>query len=154
MRKVLLIVLLVLPLAVLAKKVVAVRPFAENPQSAAADLGRGKVYIFGVSQLLADSVIYVTNIQEVDSIDMEKGTGFLPYRSEFSLQLKEYMEGTLHLTRQTTCVFYSTSRKKLAKQFYKVKKRYLDSKDMKIVMLDDGRFIFKHPMESFHKEIK
>ena len=34
--------------------------------------GTGKVYVFGVSQQLTDSVIFVTSICEVDSIDVEK----------------------------------------------------------------------------------
>lgn len=111
--------------------------------------GTGKVYIFGVSRQLTDSVVYVTNISEVDSIDLEKKTHFLPYRSEFSLQLKVYMEGTLRLTRQTTCVFYSTNRKKLSKKLYKIKKRYLDDPNTKIKMLDETQFTFRHPMSSF-----
>ena len=73
--------------------------------------GKGKVYIFGVSQELTDSVVYITFINEIDSLDLMKRTKFLPFRSEFSLQLKEYMEGTLKKSHQTTCVFYSNKRK-------------------------------------------
>ena len=111
--------------------------------------GTGKVYIFGVCQQLTDSVVYITNINEVDSIDLEKKTKFLPFRSEFSLQLKEYMEGRLEKKHQTSCVFYSASRKKLSKKFYKIKKRFLDNTYTRVVMLDSDRFKFRHPMDSF-----
>jgi hypothetical protein len=84
--------------------------------------GTGKVYLFGVSQLLTDSVVYITFINEVDSLDLAKKTKFLPFRSEFSLQLREYMEGTLKKDHQTTTVFFSTNRKKLSKKYYKIKK--------------------------------
>ena len=87
--------------------------------------GTGKVYLFGVSQELTDSVVYVTFINEVDSFDLAKKTKFLPFRSEFSLQLKEYMEGTLKKDHQTTVVFYSNSRKKLSKKYYKIKSAIL-----------------------------
>ena len=50
--------------------------------------GSGKVCLFGVSQQLTDSVVYLTFINEVDSYDLAKKTKFLPFRSEFSLQLK------------------------------------------------------------------
>ena len=109
--------------------------------------GSGKVYLFGVSQQLTDSVVYLTFINEVDSFDLAKKTKFLPFRSEFSLQLKEYMEGTLHKDHQTTVVFYSASRKKLSKKYYKIKKRYLDNPYTKIVPIDG--FKFRHPLESF-----
>ena len=112
--------------------------------------GSGKVYLFGVSQQLTDSVVYLTFINEVDSFDLARKTKFLPFRSEFSLQLKEYMEGTLHKDHQTTVVFYSANRKKLSKKYYKIKKRYLDNPYTKIVPIDG--FKFRHPLESFVNE--
>ena len=114
--------------------------------------GRGKVYLFGVCQQLTDSMDYITSIQEIDSIDLERKTKFLPFRSEFSIQLKEYMEGTLQRRYQTACVFYSSKRKKISKKYYKIKKRYLDNSYTRVVMLDDTRFRFKHPLDSFSHE--
>lgn len=114
--------------------------------------GRGKVYLFGVCQQLTDSMVYITSIQEIDSIDLERKTKFLPFRSEFSIQLKEYMEGTLQRRYQTACVFYSSKRKKISKKYYKIKKRYLDNSYTRVVMLDDTRFRFKHPLDSFSHE--
>ena len=112
--------------------------------------GTGKVYLFGVSQELTDSVVYVTFINEVDSFDLAKKTKFLPFRSEFSLQLKEYMQGTMKKDHQTTVVFYSNSRKKLSKKYYKIKKRYLDNPYTKIVPIEG--FQFRHPLDSFVNE--
>lgn len=112
--------------------------------------GKGKVYLFGVSQELTDSVVYITFINEIDSLDLMKRTKFLPFRSEFSLQLKEYMEGTLKKSHQTTCVFYSNKRKKLSKKYYKVKKRYLDNPYTKIMPIES--FQFRHPLDSFVNE--
>ena len=120
-----------------------------KPKSQTFGKGSGKVYLFGVCQQLTDSMVYITSIQEVDSIDLAKKTKFLPFRSEFSIQLKEYMEGTLQRRYQTACVFYSSKRKKLSKKFYKIKKRYLDNSYMRVVMLDEARFRFKHPLDSF-----
>lgn len=116
--------------------------------------GVGKVYIFGVTMQLTDSIVYITSINEVDSIDLDKKTKFLPFRSEFSLQLKEYMEGKLQAQHQTSCVYYSPNRKKIARKFYKIKKRYLDNAYTRVVMLDDKQFKFKHPLESIAYEEK
>lgn len=114
--------------------------------------GTGKVYLFGVCQQLTDSIVYITDINEVDSIDLERKTKFLPFRSEFSLQLKEYMEGRLQKRYQTACVFYSDKRKKLSKKFYKIKKRFLDNTYTKVVILGHERFKFRHPLDSFDDE--
>lgn len=137
-RTILLTFMLLMALASVAKS---------KPQSNGK--GRGKVYLFGVCQQLTDSMVYITSIQEIDSIDLERNTKFLPFRSEFSLQLKEYMEGTLQRRYQTACVFYSAKRKKVSKKFYKIKKRYLDNSYIRVIMLDEARFRFKHPLDSF-----
>jgi hypothetical protein len=102
-----------------------------------------------VCQQLTDSMVYITSIQEVDSVDLEKKTKFLPFRSEFSIQLKEYMEGSLQRRYQTACVFYSAKRKKISKKFYKIKKRYLDNPYTRVMILDEASFRFKHPLDSF-----
>lgn len=111
--------------------------------------GKGTVYVFGVSQQLGENTVYVTNINRVDSIDLQKRTKFLPYRSEFSIQLKQYLEGTEKLKKQTACVYYNKSRKKLSKEFYKIKKRYLDNKEKKMVMVDNEKFSFSNPFDMF-----
>ena len=109
--------------------------------------GTQKVYLFGVSQQLTDSVVYITFINEVDSMQLEKKTKFLPFRSDFSLQLKEYLEGTLKRNHQTACVFFSLSRKSISKKYYKIKKRYLDNPNTKIVPLEG--FKFKNPQDAY-----
>ena len=110
--------------------------------------GTGTVYLFGVSQMLTDSIVYATSINQIDSIDLDRKTRTLPNRSEFSLQLKEYLEGQVGLHKQTACVFFSTSRKKLNKQYYKIKKRYLDDKEKRIIIVDDRYFKFRHPLDA------
>ena len=142
MRRFLLALLLLVTLCVSAKK----RPETYYGK------GAGKVYLFGVSQTLTDSIIYITSINEVDSINLEPKTKFLPFRSVFSLQMKEYLEGKQNLTHQTSCVYYSTSRRKISKKFYKIKKHFLDNPYTKIVMIDGERFRFKHPLDSTQKD--
>lgn len=120
----------------------------KETESVAFGKGSGTVYLFGVSQMLTDSIVYMTSINQIDSIDLDKKTHILPNRSEFSLQLKEYLEGQIGQHKQTACVFFATSRKKLNKRYYKIKKRYLDDKDKKIIIVDDRYFKFKHPLDA------
>ncbi|MBR2630522.1 MAG: hypothetical protein IKD25_03195 [Bacteroidaceae bacterium] len=114
--------------------------------------GTGKIYLFGVSQQLTDSVVYITAIHEVDSIDLKKKTSFLPYRAAFSYQLESFLEDRLYLANQTSCVFYSEKRKKLSKELYKVKKFYLDNPEKKVVILNDADFKFRHPVDVLQDE--
>lgn len=109
--------------------------------------GKGKVYMFGVCQQLTDTVIYVTSICEVDSVDLEKKTSFLPMRQYFSAQLEDYVKDKFSRNRQTAAVFFSASRKKIGKKFYKVKKYYLDNANNRVVVLDEDKFRFIHPVD-------
>lgn len=137
------------PKAAKLKKVKQPKVKYDKNAEAAYTKGKGTVYVFGVSQQLGENTVYVTNINRVDSIDLQKRTKFLPYRSEFSIQLKQYLEGTEKLKKQTACVYYNKSRKKLAKEFYKIKKRYLDDKEKKMVIVDNEKFSFSNPYDMF-----
>lgn len=104
-----------------------------------------KVYVFGVGSNFNDSTIYVTEIAEISSMKLQKKTKFLPYRSVFSLQLREHIESSYSKVNETCCMFYADKRKKLAKRFYKLKKRYLDEGNWQIVMIGQDQFKFEKP---------
>ncbi len=106
---------------------------------------KNRVFLFGVGTDLNDSTLYVTEICELRAIRLEKKTKFLPYRAEFSLQLKEYLEGSLGLNNQTTCIFFGDKRRKVSRHYYKLKKRYLDAGDKKMVIIESGQFNFQKP---------
>lgn len=106
-----------------------------------------KVYIFGVGYHFGDSTVYVTNIEEVDSIALQEKTKFLPYRSEFSLQLRQYLEGMLEKSHMTCCVFFSEKREKLLKTFNKAKSRYLNTPGSMLKIIGEEDFKFKHPLD-------
>lgn len=80
------------------------------------------IYVFGVSQDLSDSIIYMTDILPV------AGATMLPHEildnhQYYSEQLKKYMENTLHLQHQTVTFYYSRKRQNIEKQFVKVQEK-------------------------------
>lgn len=107
----------------------------------------GKTYVFGFAHVLGDSTAYITNINEIDSMDVQKNTKFLPFRSDFSLQLKIYLESECGLAHETATVFFSKKRSTLVKKFNKIKKRYLDSKSFVLKQIKDSDFHFVHPID-------
>ncbi len=104
-----------------------------------------KVYMYGMSNALGDSIVYMTSIMELDGAPIEKSTGFLAYRNDYSLQMKVYLEGTMGRRNQTCTVFYDVKRKNVAKKLYKTKKRILDRGEQKLRMIDDTAFRFHLP---------
>jgi len=109
----------------------------------------GSVYVFGVGYDLNDTIVYVTAVQEVKDLDLEKKTKFLPYRAEFSLQLKQYLEGTRGLLNQTTSIFFSDKRSKVLKRYMKLRKRILDTGKQDLRPIADADFQFALPAPVF-----
>lgn len=119
--------------------------FAGNKEKNAGKETNNKVYIFGVGTSFTDSIVHMSEIVELDNFPLEKSTKFLPYRSEFSIQLKQYLEGQLGLMNQTCCVFFSEEKKKISKKYYKTKKHYLDKMDVKLIIISNDEFKFNKP---------
>lgn len=108
---------------------------------------KGQVYLFGFSQEFGDTIAYLTDVCKVDSIMLQKKTKFLPFRYEFSLQLKNYLENNKGLKKQTPCVFYAKSKEALIKKHSKMKKRFLNMEHIIVVPIEENEFKFIHPLD-------
>lgn len=103
--------------------------------------GKNGVYVFGASISFADSIVYFTEVQYVDSVKLEKGSRFLPARQHYAYELKDYMSFNKNLSGRTSVIYFSKKEAKLKKKEAKLKKR-LVNKQGKIVRYlgDDFRF--------------
>lgn len=117
---------------------IASNNIGKNPDSKKTDT----VYIFGVGAAFGDTIVHFTSIIELDCIELDKKTKFLPLRSIYSLQLKAYLEGTLGLRQQTCCVIFSNSKKKISKKYYKLKKAYLENSESTLKIIGENDFTF------------
>ncbi len=86
--------------------------------------------MFGVSASFNDSVVYITDIQLLDSAWVDEKTGFLLMRNEYSNQLRSFFTAKGQLNR-TCLVVFSEDRKKIQKKYEKMKKRYVGGKKKK-----------------------
>ena len=71
----------------------------------------------------------------------------LPERSQYSYQLKNYLENEEGLTNRTCFVYFSNSRKKLQKTINKMKIKYQKGKTLLIREVNPNAFKFKKPEE-------
>lgn len=98
------------------------------------------VYIFGVSDSFSDSTVYITNVQPLDFVRLNSKSAFLPMRSSFSYQLKNYFETKKNMPNRLCAVFYNVSKDKLERELNKVKKGYLAQKGYKVEQVNDFQF--------------
>ena len=101
------------------------------------------VYMFGFSASFQDSIVYVTDIQDVQGAWIESKTKFLLGRDNYSYQLKEHFTNNLQDPDRVCMVFYATSKSKAEKIMKKLMKKYVPNhkKSKKKWKTYDVRFI-------------
>lgn len=112
--------------------------------SAATMKNKGKgMYIVGVSASFTDSLIYFTDIQFVDSVELGKDK-LLPMRGQYSEQLDNYLEQGLGLQNRTCFIYFDDKKQSLEKIIKKMKDKY--KKEGKSVLRETGAdFKFSKP---------
>ncbi len=102
-----------------------------------------RVYMFGVSASFTDSVVYITDLQVVDTAYFLPRSGYLAERTLYSSQLQLFLEEQCGQTNQTGTVFYHRKRKKLERIYLSVKKKYAKDKAVVVQPLGTDRFRFQ-----------
>ena len=80
-------------------------------------------YLFGFSASFADSTVYFTDIQKIDSTWVESKTDFLLGRDEYALQLKGYFNSN-KMPNRTCVVLFGKDLKTAEKKLKKLKETY------------------------------
>lgn len=104
--------------------------------------GPKRVYMYGVSVDFNDSTVYLTDVQYLDSVVINKDGSLFNY-SSYSHQFKMYLEGMLGEDNQTCAVIYSDNKKNLEKRFVKIRKRYLSDKEKVLRRVGTDAFVFR-----------
>lgn len=104
------------------------------------------VYAFGVAASFNDSIVYYTEIQLLDSVELDKN-GFLPKRELYTYQLKNYLEADFKKPDYTCMIYFSENKKKLEKEATKVKGKYKKSTGLLLQGIEPSAFKFKKPQE-------
>ena len=110
------------------------------------------VYMIGVGISLVDSMVFLSDMMLVDSITIEKKTKFLADRQLYSFQFQRYLEENYKGGPYIPSVLFGTKRKKMERQYLSLHKRYVNSKGLRMMLVDRGQFRFK-PEEYVEQEI-
>ena len=101
------------------------------------------VYMVGVAFALVDSAVFITDVQLVDSVTIQKKTKFLMERQLYSLQLQRHLEATYVGGPYVPCVFSSPSKKKMDRRYLSLYKRYVNGRGLRVNLIDQSQFRFK-----------
>ena len=105
------------------------------------------VFMFGFAASFNDTIVHITNIQQVDSAWLDSRNDFLLGRDQYSWQLKQYLTDSLAMPHRTCAVFYATTRKAIDKQYARITKLYYMGRDghshYDVRRLQAGQFAFR-----------
>lgn len=100
-----------------------------------------RVYMFGFAVSLSDSAAYMTDLQGVDAYVMPNG--FLADRALYSLQLNNYMVGTLRRENMTCAIFFDKKKAKAEKRFQRLRRKYRENPAVTLTSLGVDAFRFE-----------
>lgn len=105
------------------------------------------LYVFGVSQNLTDSIVYITDITSV------AGATLLPHEQlenqlYYSEQLKKHIEGNYGVGHQTAAVFYARDSKKAQKLLNRTREKLKKNTRYQPIyeLITQDEFHFKVPL--------
>lgn len=107
----------------------AVFMFAGATARKSKDKSKYGVYMAGVSASFTDSLIYFTDIQYLDSASVDS-KGFLVGRSQYSMQLKDFIEEKEGGKNSTCFMLFNVKKNKLQKELLKLKEKYSKGNNM------------------------
>ena len=103
-----------------------------------------KAYMFGFSASFNDSIVYFTDIQEVDSVWLSSKKKMLAGRSNYAYQLRNYCAQSLGQSNRTVVIISATKRKQVEKKLIKMKKLYMGKNtgkyDVRFISAPDFKF--------------
>lgn len=83
-----------------------------------------QMYLYGFSASFQDSIIYMTDVQEVTNVWYDTKTKFLVERQQYSYQLKDFLANNKQEPNRVCVVMYALTRKEAEKNFIKLRKEY------------------------------
>lgn len=102
---------------------------------------RTDINIFGVAVSVTDSVVIMTDLQQIGKVEMEKKTKFISDRDEYSRQLYDYVKKNGE-KNMIALVSYDLKKPKLEKKYLKIKQRYTkDGFVVKYITKEDFVFV-------------
>lgn len=111
-----------------------------------------KVYLYGFSASFKDSVVYFTDIQELENVSVAERTGFLYGRDSYSNQLREYLAEKGEPFR-TCIVSFAFDRKHIEKKYLKLKSKYTKKGSFDIRYLKTDEFKFNRVIPAQVEEV-
>jgi hypothetical protein len=121
--------------------------FLAATHAEARQIVKPQMYMFGFAASFNDTIVHFTDVMAVDSVMIDKKSGFLTGRELYSKQMRDYMESQMKMPHRTCVVFYDENLKRIMKKYMNMRKLYSvpekGAQHFDVRDLDDKNFRFK-----------
>ena len=109
-----------------------------------------KVYVFGVAQMLTDTVCYMSSVQELDGVTFSKD-GLLNDRAFYSATFSQYVAAKYGAEHAVASLQYSTNLRKIKDLYVRLRSKTLIGRKQKLVEGPAADFQFKARVYDYDK---
>jgi hypothetical protein len=101
-----------------------------------------KVYLFGFAASFNDSIVYFTDIQDIDSAFIDNKNNFLLSRDNYSYQLRDYLQ-TQNMHNRTCVTMFGFKKDKVEKTYIKMKRKYTSKNKFDVRLINSSKFRYQ-----------
>lgn len=131
--------------------------FAQNQSGQTGSKGKKapvSVYAFGYGEALNDSAVFLSPIQLLEGVELEKGSGFLQFRETYSNQMQRYLDrrfalsagtqplGSSHKPHAMCVIIYGKKRADVEKKYVKLRKDIRKRRHVRLTEMPVEEFQF------------
>ncbi|MEG1579653.1 MAG: hypothetical protein RR386_00105 [Bacteroidaceae bacterium] len=103
--------------------------------------GEKSVYVFGIATSFQDSTMYVTAIQQLDSVTIDKKSKALSGIHQLNKQFSTYLH-TISKVEYVEVLYYQEDKKDIEKKYIKICKRFAGDKAYKMITIPTDKFAY------------
>ena len=115
---------------------------AFTPSMARKTTKGSRIYVFGVAQMLTDTVCYMSSVQPLDGVKFNKD-GLLNDRAYYSAAFGQYVAAKYGAEHAVSSLFFSKSANKAKKAYVKLRSKTLTVRKQRLVEVPATDFQFK-----------
>lgn len=109
-----------------------------------------QVYVFGVAQMLTDTVCYMSSVQQLNGVTFSKD-GLLNDRAFYSAAFGQYVAAKYGAEHAVPSLQFSTSQRKIKDIYVRMRSKVLTSRKQRLIEVPATDFQFKARVYDYDK---
>lgn len=116
--------------------------FTQTAHAAKQRIKQQSTYMAGIAISFTDSMVFITDLQRIDSVTIEQKRYFLMDRQLYGMQLQNYLQTKHGGEHYVTAICFGKKKKKMERRYLALCKQYTKRADFRVTLIDQSQFRF------------